>query len=414
MLAEIITVGDEILIGQIVDTNSAWLGSELNSIGIKILQITSISDSKDHIVEAVNNAMSRVDLVLMTGGLGPTKDDITKHTLADLFDMKLVRNQQVYSQIESLMGMRKLAFNDSNKAQADLPDGCTILENKNGTAAGMWFERQGKVLVSMPGVPFEMKAMVSNILLPKLKSHFELGSVVHKTVITYGIAEAILSEMLAEWESALPDFLHLAYLPNPSAMRLRLSAYDVDKHLAEKAIDEQIAKLLPLLGDAYIGFEDASLASAVAQMLSSRNETLAVAESCTGGYLASQFTSMSGASKYFNGGVVAYSNDVKHSVLGVSNDALEQFGAVSEQVAIQMAEGVRRVCGSSYGLATTGIAGPDGGTDEKPVGTVWIALSSSQGTVARCVRFGTLRQPNIERSASNAINMLRLKIIKES
>ncbi|MFI3265939.1 MAG: competence/damage-inducible protein A [Rikenellaceae bacterium] len=410
MLAEIITVGDEILIGQIVDTNSAWLSSTLNAIGINVFQITSISDKKEHIEKAVNEALSRVDIVLMTGGLGPTKDDITKKTLAEMFGMTMVRNTQVYSQIEQLMLSRGVEFNDSNKAQADLPSGCKVIENRNGTAAGMWFEKQSKVLVSMPGVPFEMKSMVGRQLLPMLEQHFELRSVVHKTIVTFGVAESVLSERLAEWEQALPDFLHLAYLPNPSAMRLRLSAYDVDREVAEKEIAAQVEALKPLLGESYVGMGDATLSSAVASELALQGQSLAVAESCTGGYLASRFTSMSGASAYFKGGVVAYSNDIKSSVLGVSAEDIERYGAVSEQVALQMADGVRKLCGASYALATTGIAGPEGGTAEKPVGTVWIALSSAEGTVARRVLFGALRQPNIERSASEAINMLRLEL----
>lgn len=410
MLAEIITVGDEILIGQIVDTNSAWLGATLGSIGIKVHQITSISDSKAHIVEAVNNALFRADLVIMTGGLGPTKDDITKKTLAEMFGMTMVRNEQVFDQIAVLMHSRGVVFNESNQAQADLPSGCEVLENKNGTAAGMWFEREGKVLVSMPGVPFEMKPMVTNILQPKLESYFELKAVVHRTIVTFGVAESVLSEHLSDWESALPEYLHLAYLPNPSALRLRLSAYDLPAEKAEREIEKQLETLLPLLGDAYVGQGEATLASAVATMLAERGETLAVAESCTGGYLASRFTSMSGSSKYFRGGVVAYANEVKTAVLGVSAEDIEKYGAVSEQVVRQMAEGARKLCGADYALATTGIAGPDGGTTEKPVGTVWIALASADQTVAVRTLFGGLRQPNIERSSAHAIDLLRLKI----
>lgn len=410
MLAEIITVGDEILIGQIVDTNSAWLGSTLGTIGIKVNQITSISDQKCHIVEAVNNALERAELVIMTGGLGPTKDDITKKTLAEMFGMEMVRNQQVYDQIEALMSSRGVVFNESNQTQADLPSGCQVLENKNGTAAGMWFEREGRIVVSMPGVPFEMKPMVSNILLPRLEAHFDLKAVVHRTVVTFGVAESVLSERLEKWESALPEFLHLAYLPNPSALRLRLSVYELDKDLAEKEIDRQLESLLPLLGECYVGTGDATLSSAVAQMLVERGESLAVAESCTGGFLASRFTAMSGASAYFKGGVIAYSNDVKASVLGVCSKDLEKYGAVSEQVARQMADGARKLCDADYALATTGIAGPDGGTAEKPVGTVWIALATASETFAIRTLFGSLRQPNIERSSAHAIDLLRLKI----
>lgn len=410
MLAEIITVGDEILIGQIVDTNSAWLGSKLNSIGINVHQITSISDSKQHIVEAINAAMERVDIVLMTGGLGPTKDDITKKTIAEMFGMEMVRNNEVYAHVEQMMRSRGVDFNESNRSQAELPSGCEVVANLNGTAPGMWLEREGKILVSMPGVPFEMKAMVENVLLERLSRHFDLKSVLHKSIITFGVAESVLSERLSEWESALPEYLHLAYLPNPSSVRLRLSAYDLEQEFALSEIDAQVAQLLPILGDSFVGFGDTTVEATVAQMLLERGETLSVAESCTGGYLASRFTAMSGASAYFNGGVVAYANEVKSSVLGVDMADIERFGAVSEQVAIQMADGVRRLCGSTYALSTTGIAGPDGGSPEKPVGMVWIALSTPEKTVAQRIVFGALRAPNIERSSSHAINMLRLNL----
>lgn len=418
MLAEIITIGDEILIGQIVDTNSAWIAPRLGEIGVRVHQITSVSDSAEHIKSAVEQALSRVDIVLITGGIGPTKDDITKSTLAQMFEMPLKRHDASYEHIRSMMESRGIEFNDLNQHQADLPLGCTALHNANGTAPGMWFDRSGKVVVSMPGVPFEMKALMSDQVIPLLKRRFQLQNVTHKTVITFGIAESSLALKLTDWENALPSQIHLAYLPSPAGVKLRLSIYEMDDKSeaasrdADQLISTQIESLKEILRENIVGYDNDTLESVVSELLRSRGETLSIAESCTGGALAAQFTALSGASQILKGGVVAYDNGVKVSVLGVSAADLAEYGAVSEQVACQMAEGVRKLTHSTYSLSTTGIAGPTGGTEQKPVGTVWIGLSTPSKTAANVRNGGQLRAQNIERSVAHAINLLRLELIK--
>lgn len=407
MKADILTIGDEILIGQIVDTNSAWMAQRLGEIGATVRRKYSIGDRREEIVSAVEESLAASDAVLITGGLGPTKDDITKRVLAELFHSTLVRHQPTYERVERMMTARGIEFNALNQSQALVPECCTVLTNHKGTAPGMWFEREGKVVVSLPGVPFEMEALMTESVLPKLQEHFALRSVVHRTAITFGLAESMMAAHIAQWEDALPPHLHLAYLPSPSQLRLRLSAYDVEREEAVREIDSQFAKLLPLLGDYFVGWESDTLQSVVADKLVERGESLAVAESCTGGALAAKFTAMSGASAYFMGGVVAYDNSIKEHVLGVSAETLRDHGAVSREVAVQMAEGVRRLFGTTYGVATTGIAGPTGGSDEKPVGTVWMAVSGPRGTVAEVKVHGRLRAQNIERAASAAINLLR-------
>lgn len=410
MKADIITIGDEILIGQIIDTNSAWIAARLGEIGVSIRRKYSIGDRREEIIEAVNESLAKSEVTIITGGLGPTKDDITKRVLAEIFDSEMVCDKATYERVERMMAARGIAFNDLNKGQAMVPECCTVLPNHKGTAPGMWFEKESHVVVSLPGVPFEMEGLMTEEVLPRIQSHFALAAVVHKTAITYGLAESMMAEHIAAWEDALPPHLHLAYLPSPSQLRLRLSAYDMERKQAEKEIDEQFAKLLPLLGDYFVGWGDTTVQSAVAELLLKEGATLSSAESCTGGVIASKFTAMSGASEYFWGGVVSYDNSVKENLLGVSRENLEQYGAVSEQVARQMAEGVRKACGTTYGVATTGIAGPTGGTPEKPVGTVWMAVATPTHTIAKVVVHGKVRAVNIERAATAAINMLRLEL----
>lgn len=410
MKADIITIGDEILIGQIIDTNSAWIAARLGEIGVSIRRKYSIGDRREEIISAVEESMEKAEITIITGGLGPTKDDITKRVLAEIFNSPMVCHTETYERVERMMAARGIAFNDLNKGQAMVPECCTVLANHKGTAPGMWFERNGRVVVSLPGVPFEMEGLMTESVLPLITRHFELSSVVHRTAITYGLAESMMAELIAPWEDALPPHLHLAYLPSPSQLRLRLSAYDVDKEQAEREFDEQFAKLIPILGDYFVGWGDTTVQSAVAEILVERGETLASAESCTGGVIASKFTAMSGASEYFWGGVVSYDNSVKENVLGVSRHNLETYGAVSEQVARQMAEGVRRLCGTTYGVATTGVAGPTGGSPEKPVGTVWVAVATPTHTIAKLFQHGKVRAVNIERAATAAINLLRLEL----
>lgn len=407
MKATIITIGDEILIGQIVDTNSVSIAKRLNNIGISIAEKLSIGDSKEVIISTLQRAMSNSEVIIITGGLGPTKDDITKHTLAEIFNSKLVYNEIEGEHIRQLLARRGIAFTELNRGQAMVPECCTTLHNAHGTAPGMWFNAPcGSVVVSLPGVPFEMEHLMEDEVIPRLKSRFELRSIVHRTLITRGIPESILAERIASWEDALPNYLHLAYLPAPNVVRLRLSAYDVDKEQATKEIEAQFSALHTILGDNIVGWEGSTLEEQIHNILIQRGKTLAVAESCTGGVIASKFTAMAGASSYFRGGVVAYANEAKRDILGVRMEDIECFGAVSEVVALEMAEGVRRITGADYAIATTGIAGPTGGSKHKPVGTVWMAVSTPEGSRAVMRNSGTDRGQIISRASAYAIEML--------
>lgn len=418
---ELITVGDELLIGQVVDTNSAWLGQELGRIGAQVDRIVSVHDAAEEIEGAVWAALGRADVVIMTGGLGPTKDDITKRTLAECFGMRLVRDEAVYEHVRQMTAERGMAFNALNQDQALVPDGCRVLPNRVGTAPGMLFVRKDReygerYLFSLPGVPFEMKTLVTEQVIPILREHFALRSVVHRTMMTFGMAESALATTIAPWEEALPEWLHLAYLPNPRGIRLRLSAYDVEQSVAEEEITRQFDRLRDYIAPYMLGYEPASVESAVADLLLEREETLAVAESCTGGAISARITAMAGASEYYLGGVTSYSNAAKVNLLGVAAEDIEQWGAVSEPVARQMAAGAVTRFGADYAVSTTGVAGPGGGTPEKPVGTVWMAVAwrTAEGTVeteARCMRFSELREQNIERAATHALNMLRLRLL---
>lgn len=411
MKAHLITIGDEILIGQIVDTNSAWMAGRLNDAGIRVAERLSVGDQAEAISTAVEDALGKVDLVIVTGGLGPTRDDITKQVLADIFGGGMREDRATYLTVEKMLAARGVEFNALNRSQAVVPAAAEILPNANGTAPGMWFERDGKVLVSLPGVPYEMEALMEGQVLPRLCGRFDLRQIVHRTMITTGIAESVLAETIAPWEDALPAELHLAYLPSPRGVRLRLSAYDVDGVDEEKIITAEFAKLEKIIPGNFVGYGEVSIESDVARLLTDSGATLSVAESCTGGRIAQALTAQAGASAYFVGGVVAYSNDLKADLLGVKREDLAAYGAVSEQVARQMAEGMRRAAGSDYAVATTGVAGPDGGSDDKPVGTVWVAVASPEGTEVRRFSFGRLRAQNIERAASAAFNMLREAIV---
>ncbi len=419
---ELITVGDELLIGQVIDTNSAWIGRELGRIGAQVDRIVSVHDTAADIGDAVGAALERADVVIMTGGLGPTKDDITKKTLADLFGMRLVRDPDVFEHVRRMTAERGVEFNELNQAQASVPEGCTVLPNRVGTAPGMMFSRPGgagdreKLLFSLPGVPFEMKELVSEQVVPIVKRHFSLRSVVHRTMITFGLAESAMALAIAPWEEALPGWLHLAYLPNARGIRLRLSAYDVDETSATAEIEARFAALREYIAPYMLGYEPSSVESAVAALLRERGRTLAVAESCTGGSISARITVLAGASEYYLGGVTSYSNEAKARLLGVSVPDIERFGAVSETVARQMAAGALERFGADYAVSTTGVAGPGGGTPEKPVGTVWMAIAwrTEKGetkTSARLMRFSELREQNIERAATHALNMLRLHLL---
>ena len=413
MNATIVTIGDEILIGQIVDTNSVSIAKRLNNIGITIIEKLSIGDSREVIVSTIERAMNNSKVVIITGGLGPTKDDITKHTLANMFGSKLVYNDTEGEHVRQLLARRGIEFTELNRGQAMLPECCTVLHNAHGTAPGMWFDTpKGGVVVSLPGVPFEMEHLMEDEVIPRLKARFELQSIVHRTLITRGIPESLLAARIEAWEDALPKYLHLAYLPAPNVVRLRLSAYDVDKEQATTEIEAQFDKLRNLIGDNIVGYEGSTLEALVHDILIQRGKTLAVAESCTGGVIASKFTAMAGASNYFLGGVVAYANEAKRDILGVSMDDIECFGAVSEVVALEMAEGVRRITGADYAIATTGIAGPTGGSKQKPVGTVWMAIATPEGSRAVMRNSGTDRGQIISRASAYAIEMLYEEIKK--
>lgn len=406
MKSTIITIGDEILIGQILDTNSRYISQALNRLGVIVAERTSIGDSAEQIVETLDRALAATDIVIITGGLGPTKDDITKHTLTRYFGSELVYNEQVGDFVRELLSRRGIAFNDLNRGQAMVPACCTVLHNAHGTAPGMWFERDGKVVVSLPGVPFEMVHLIDDIVVPMLRERFALKAIVHRTMITSGIAESILAERIAAWEDALPEVLHLAYLPAPNIVRLRLSAYEVDGESVAAMIDEQFERLKAIIPEAIVGFEDATVEQLVHNTLIAQGKTLSVAESCTGGNVAAKFTAMAGASAYFHAGVVSYSNEAKIDILGVSAEDLARYGAVSEAVAMQMAVGVRRAGQSDYGISTTGIAGPSGGSAEKSVGTVWIGISTPERTFAVMKNCGTDRGQIIQRATAYAIKML--------
>ena len=406
MKSTIITIGDEILIGQILDTNSRYISQALNRIGVVVTERTSIGDSAEQIVSTLDRALAQSDVVIITGGLGPTKDDITKHTLAKYYNSELVYNEQVGSFVEQLLARRGIAFTELNRGQAMVPKCCTVLHNAHGTAPGMWFERDGKVVVSLPGVPFEMRHLIDDSVVPMLAERFELKAIVHRTMITSGIAESILAERIATWEDNLPDVLHLAYLPAPNVVRLRLSAYEVDGQSVRRMIDDEFDKLKGIIPEAIVGFEDATVEQLVHRWMTENGKTLSVAESCTGGAIAAKFTAMAGASVYFNAGVVSYSNEAKHDILGVNMDDIVRYGAVSETVAIQMAEGVRRAGQSDYAVSTTGIAGPTGGSAEKPVGTVWIGVATPKGSFAVLKNCGTDRSQIIDRATAYAIKLL--------
>jgi len=408
MQTEIITIGDEILIGQITDTNSAFIAAQMNANGFNIVQITSIHDNKQQIISALDTAFLRADVVLITGGIGPTKDDITKQTLAEYFGMRLVFSDLVYQNILELFKTRPFVMNELTRQQANVPENAEIIQNRLGTAPIMWFDRDdGKVAVSMPGVPYEMKTALNTDIIPRLHQRFDIQAIVTKNVLVAGIPESQLAIKIADWENALPANIHLAYLPQYGIVKLRLSGASDNALSLEFIINQQIASLAEILGKSIIAFEDILLEQIVSTLLRRNGQTLAVAESCTGGNIAHHLTLLAGSSDIFSGGVIAYSNKLKINLLGVNSADIETFGAVSRQVVEQMAQGVCRITNSDFGIATSGIAGPSGGTSEKPVGTVWIAVCSKNKTVSQVFQFGNFREQNIERATQSAFLMLK-------
>jgi nicotinamide-nucleotide amidase len=406
MLAEIITIGDEILIGQIVDTNSAWMAKELNKIGISVKQISSVSDNAEHIVMALDEAKTRAKVILITGGLGPTKDDITKHTLAKYFNMPLRRDEATLAHIEAIFVRLNRPMIDLNRQQADVPDGCTVLKNENGTAPCMWFEVDGTVVVSMPGVPFEMMYLMEEEVLPRLKKAFELPFIVHKTILTVGQGESFLAQEIEDLENELPTHIKLAYLPKIGQVRLRLSAVGLDEKLLKAEVEVHAQKISSRLQKYVAAQEDIPIEKAILDLMKQHHLTLSTAESCTGGYISHLLTQHAGSSAVFAGGAVAYSYDLKEAVLGVKHQTLLSYGAVSEQTVKEMASGAIEHFKTDYAVAVSGIAGPDGGLPDKPVGTVWIAVASKNNVIAKLFTFGNKRIQNIDRSAAAALTML--------
>jgi nicotinamide-nucleotide amidase len=413
MIAEIITIGDEILIGQIVDSNSAWIAAELNLIGVKIGRIVSISDDACEIKDALDSGFERSDLLIVTGGLGPTKDDITKTTLAEYFNDELVLSEEVLAQVTALFARFGRELTELNRKQALVPSKCIPIKNDLGTAPGMWFDNNGKAVVSLPGVPYEMKGLMEKEVLPLIQEKYRLPAIVHKTVLTHGMGESWLSEQISDWEDGLPKHVKLAYLPSPSRVRLRLSASGDDANALLLEVEDQIEALKELIPQLIYGYDDDTLEQEVGKLLKEHNATLSTAESCTGGGIAASLVSVAGSSEYFLGSTVAYSNSVKEEVLGVPADLIDRHGAVSEEVVIQMAEGARNLMRSDYAISTSGIAGPGGGTVAKPVGTVWIGMSGPSRTVTKKFLFGDVRERNIERTIATALNLLREELLKD-
>lgn len=402
MNAIIITIGDEILMGQILDTNSQYIARRLTEIGVEVIEELSIPDKRDEIYDSVDYAMQEADLILVTGGLGPTKDDVTKKVLAEYFGSRLVFNPQAMEWLEELLRNRNLPMNENNKSQAYLPDNCRVLRNFKGTASGMWFERGWKSLISMPGVPFEMEHLMDKYVIPDLKARYPHLQLEYRMLKVYDVPESQLAQHLENWEDALKDGIKLAYLPSPGMVRLRVTA----KGEAVKHLDETYESLKKeLAGMRYTEGEDA-LEKQFGQILRKKGVTVATAESCTGGEIARMITSVPGSSAYYKGSVVSYANEVKINVLGVNAGDIEREGAVSETVVLQMAEGVRKLMGTDYAVSTSGVAGPDGGTADKPVGTVWIGVATPQGSFAKKFIFSFTRERNIAKAAAKALELL--------
>ncbi|MBR3946331.1 MAG: competence/damage-inducible protein A [Bacteroidales bacterium] len=411
MNAGIIIIGDEILIGQVVDINSSWISREMNKIGFRTETVITVGDDGKSISDAIDRCLEVVDVVFMTGGLGPTKDDITKKVICEKFGTELVLNEQVLANVAEMLGRRGIALTENNRGQALVPATATVINNAVGTAPGIMMERNGKLLFSMPGVPFEMRYLMEHEIIPLIKKHYNLKPVFHKTLLLTGIAESILAEKISDWEDSLAKNVRLAYLPAYSSIRLRLSVYQPDD-TTESYINAKVEELKRIVPENIIAYEDIKLEELVGKLLKDRHCTVATAESCTGGKVASLITSVSGSSEYYKGSVVSYCNEVKADVLGVSRADLEKYGAVSSTVAEQMASGVRRLLKTDYAVATTGIAGPTGGSDEKPVGTVWIAVATPTRVVSRKYIFGKDRSINIERFAASALSMLIVEMEK--
>ena len=414
MKATIVTIGDEILIGQIVDTNSGYIAKALDKIGVQTTEMLSISDDRQHILNTLTTLQNKVDLVVITGGLGPTKDDITKHTFCEYFDDVLVVSQPVLTHVtEMIEGFYKRPITQLNKDQALVPSKCEVLFNKMGTAPGMWMKKGNTVYISLPGVPYEMKYIVDNEIIPKLVKEYKRPYIVHKTILTYGQGESLVAERIEAWENRLPKFIKLAYLPSPGRVRLRLTARGGNKEILEKAIEENVVSLTKIISDIIVGFdEDETIEVIVGRLLTQQGKTIATAESCTGGKIAQMFTSVGGASNYFRGSVVSYATDNKISVLGVDASLIDKYTVVSGEVASAMAIGVQKLMKTDYAIATTGVAGPAKGEATAEVGTVFIALATPDRVIVEEFNYGQPREKVIDRTANKSFEILQKEILK--
>jgi len=414
MKATIVTIGDEILIGQIVDTNSGYIAKALDKIGVQTVEMLSISDDKTHILNTFSALQNKVDLVVITGGLGPTKDDITKKTFCDYFDDELVPNEQVLAHVTSIIeGIYKRPITQLNRDQALVPSKCQVLFNQMGTAPGMWMKKESTVYISLPGVPYEMKYLIENEVIPKIVKEYKRPYIVHKTIMTYGQGESMVAERIENWENSLPEFIKLAYLPSPGRVRLRLTARGEDKTVLEKAVEENVTSLYKIIGDIIVGFdEDETIEVMVGRLLAKQEKTIATAESCTGGKIAQMITSVAGASNYFCGGIVSYATNTKVSLLGVSQNTINEYSVVSAAVAREMAVGIQNLMQTDYAIATTGNAGPKKGGAAAEVGTVFIALATPKEIIVEEFNFGQPREKVIDRTANKALEMLQKEILK--
>jgi nicotinamide-nucleotide amidase len=412
VLAELLTIGDEILYGQIVDTNSQWMSVELDKVGIKVIRKTSVGDHENEIMTALAEAEGRADIILITGGLGPTSDDLTKPCMARYFNCEMAIHEEALMEVTEFFKSRGRELTEVNRLQAALPVCCTKITNAIGTAPGMWFEKKGKVFVSMPGVPHEMKLMMSNIIIPKLQQQYKTPVIFHKVICTAGIGESILAEKISAWEKALPEHTSLAYLPNLGQVKLRLTSFGDNLQKLKQDSEELVKKLLPLAGEYVYSVNDESLEVVIGNLLREKKLTLSVAESCTGGYVSHLITSVPGSSEYFQGSIVPYAYEIKMQQLGVRSETLQKHGAVSEETISEMAELVRKKFGTSIGVATSGVAGPGGATPEKPVGTVWIALADGKQIITRKLQLSKDRMINIRMASVGVLNLIRLVLSK--
>ena len=414
MKATIVTIGDEILIGQIIDTNSGYIAKALDKIGVQTHELLSISDDKQHILDTFTSLQNKVDFVIITGGLGPTKDDITKHTFCEYFNDTLVINKEVETHvIELIESVMKRPASQMNKDQALVPSRCEILFNQVGTAPGMWMKKENTVFISLPGVPYEMKYIVENQIVPKIVKEYKRPYILHKTIMTYGQGESLVAERIEDWENNLPEFIKLAYLPAPGRVRLRLTTRGIEREILEKTINENVTSLAKIIGDIIVGFdEDETIEVVLGRLLVQQGKTISTAESCTGGKIAQVFTSVSGSSNYFRGSVVSYATDTKVSVLGVSQQTIDEFSVVSSQVAKEMAIGIQKLMKSDYAIATTGNAGPSKGDADATIGTVFIALATPNEVFVEEFNFGQPRAKVIDRAVNKAFEILQKEILK--